>query len=731
MTTMEESSSSTSSEEVETVPHLLQTLRNSNSKDEIVETIEELRSISRGDDAGKEQIGAEGGIEVILELLQSNDLDIQQNAAKLLRSISVNEKNQEKIAQAGGIPLLVQMLSCKDDPTLKLACTATLWNLSVNDLNKQKIADDGGIPVLIRVLKSNDPKLQNEAVGALRNLSFLEENKKIIGREGAIPVLVSLLRSSNERIQRNSALTLRNLIANNEKNMRRIEREGGVELLMKVLTEHNLNDISNIVATNLLKQLHFEDTVNWEDITLIRKIGEGKYGDVYKALYHGFPVACKIIKKELQESDAESTLEELKLMKRLKHPNVVMLMGACLNPLNQVVIVTEYLSRGNLKDCLTDIKSLPLRLKIGSDIANGLAWLHAHNIIHRDLKLANLLVADDWTVKISDFGLSLHLTKDLVCRGFKGNVKYSPPEILRARYDKSISVYPYSEKTDVYSFGLMLWELISLQPLFPTIKGKEELTQYVLAGYRPPIDPEWPESLKELLQLCWHQDPDKRPYFPTILKKYDQVIIDLMCPDMAARRICKRLWRGKYIQKTTKVFYSDFERIFTESLKIDFTKVKRTHVKAFTTVLCDSFDDTITFERFARVVNWFGPLQPVDEFFGRIKELLSKSYFHGFVNAAKAEALVKSTWNQISGAKVSCYLYRFSATELGGFVLTYIDKNGNIYHKKIQRTPRGFRLDDLRIEQPTFVRLHKACKTALKLRKHVPDSPYVGLFKKL
>jgi hypothetical protein len=87
--------------------------------------------------------------------------------------------------------------------------------LCFEDLNKQRIADDGGIPVLIRILRTDDPKLQNEAVGALRNLSFLEENKRIIGREGAIPLLVALLHSSNERIQRNSALTLRNLISNN------------------------------------------------------------------------------------------------------------------------------------------------------------------------------------------------------------------------------------------------------------------------------------------------------------------------------------------------------------------------------------------------------------------------------------------------------------------------------------------------------------------------------------
>jgi len=79
-------------------------------------------------------------------------------------------------------------------------------------------------------------------------------------------------------------------------------------------------------------------------------------------------------------------------MRRLKHPNVVLLMGACLNPLNQVVIVTEFLPRGNLKECMVELKSLSLRLKMGHDLAAGLCWLHAHHVIHRDLKLANLLV---------------------------------------------------------------------------------------------------------------------------------------------------------------------------------------------------------------------------------------------------------------------------------------------------------------------------------------------------
>lgn len=195
------------------------------------------------------------------------------------------EKNQEKIAKEGAVPILIHLLQGRDDPNLKLSCAATLWNLSVNgkkrirhvylllqlinllygdniyaisrllnsfrtDRNKKRIVDEGGVGTLVRILKSGDIKLQNEAVGALRNLSFLgaykpklfvlqfpfliaainfkiiEENKKIIGREGAIPYLVNFLRSNVEKLQRNSALTLRNLSANNgESNAPRYARQ--------------------------------------------------------------------------------------------------------------------------------------------------------------------------------------------------------------------------------------------------------------------------------------------------------------------------------------------------------------------------------------------------------------------------------------------------------------------------------------------------------------------------
>lgn len=532
-----------------------------------------------------------------------------------------------------------------------------------------------------------------------------------------------MLNSSIEKIQRNSAVTLKNLSTDNEKNMKRIERENGVDSLMQVLGKNGLEyDGNTTISKNFLK-IHFEDAIKWEDLMLIKKIGEGKYGNVYKAKYHDFPVACKIIKKKLQEKDAESTLEELKLMRRLKHPNVVLLMGACLNPLNQVVIVTEFLPRGNLKECMMEIKSLPLRLKISHDIASGLSWLHAHQVIHRDLKLANLLVDEDWTVKISDFGLSLDLRKEEVCRGFKGNVKYSPPEILRARYDKSIPIYPYSEKTDVYSYALMFWELLALKPLFPNIEGKEELTKHVLEGHRPTLVPSWPDSVKELLNFAWHENPTKRPTFQYILKQFDLIYIDLMCPDPLGRKICKKLWKGK---RDAKISYSEFEKTFIESLKLDFSKIKKIHVRCFCSILCDPYDDTVTFERFCEVICWFGPLSPVETFFKSIKNLLKEPCFHGFLSLQKASHLVKNCY---ATTKRPCYLYRFSSTDMGSLVLTFIDKKGDIGHKKIQHIIGiGYKLEETNMDYATFDKLHKACRERYKLKKTVPGSPYQILF---
>eukprot|EP00179_Madagascaria_erythrocladioides_P003046 CAMPEP_0198327494 /NCGR_PEP_ID=MMETSP1450-20131203/14741_1 /TAXON_ID=753684 ORGANISM="Madagascaria erythrocladiodes, Strain CCMP3234" /NCGR_SAMPLE_ID=MMETSP1450 /ASSEMBLY_ACC=CAM_ASM_001115 /LENGTH=539 /DNA_ID=CAMNT_0044031541 /DNA_START=65 /DNA_END=1681 /DNA_ORIENTATION=- len=474
---------------------LIASIKSKNTNNQL-HGLTQLKILSSADARNKVIIREEGTIGPTVALLGSENVKIQLAAVRLLRSLSVNEENQQTIADEQGIPPLINLLE-SPFAKLQLNAAATLWNLSVNDDNKRKIAKEGAIRPLIFLLDSNNIKVQNEACGALRNLSFNDKNQRLIGKDGGITLLLDLLKSDDDNLKRNSAITLNNLTSINEENKRRLRKEGGVDLLINVLLANDINVLGFDPEVELKKRprpdargvpggggggivagLHAGgggdassvslttevfDSIVWHDIKIEKKIGSGAYGDVYKARYHGYPVAVKVIKEALGDDEAkkEKILEELKLMALLKHPNVVLLMGACLTPDSQVSIVTEYCGRGNLKDTLKEVKSLPMRLKLAKDIVAGLNWLHSNNIIHRDLKLANLLVSEDWGIKITDFGLSLHWYEGIVCHHFKGNVKYSAPEILRARSDKNITVYNYGPQTDVYSFGLMLWELVT------------------------------------------------------------------------------------------------------------------------------------------------------------------------------------------------------------------------------------------------------------------------------
>jgi len=226
--------------------------------------------------------------------------------------------------------------------------------------------------------------------------------------------------------------------------------------------------------------------------------------------------------------------------------------------------------------------------------------------------------------------------------------------------------------------------------------------------------------------VCWNEDPKKRPLFPTILNCYDQIVTEMMCADDDGRKVISQLWKAK--SKTNKVPFNDFQKVFTDLLKPDFSKVKKIHIKCFQAALCDQFDDSVDFETFCKVVAWFGPVDPVDEFLQSIKEIISSPCFYGFLSLSKSITLVKSTWESLK-SKQSVYLYRFSNTDMGGFVLTYMDKRGEVHHKKIQRTSRGtYHCDEPPLDCLSFAKLHKEFKQIYKLKKFVPGSPYGLIF---
>ncbi|KAK6127640.1 hypothetical protein DH2020_038619 [Rehmannia glutinosa] len=201
--------------------------------------------------------------------------------------------------------------------------------------------------------------------------------------------------------------------------------------------------------------------IPWEDIALGERIGLGSYGEVYRGDWHGTEVAVKkFLDQDITGDSLEEFRSEVRIMKRVRHPNVVLFMGAVTRPPN-LSIITEFLPRGSLYRLIhrpNNQLDERRRLRMALDAARGMNYLHNCTpvIVHRDLKSPNLLVDKNWVVKVCDFGLSrMKHSTFLSSRSTAGTAEWMAPEVLRNE--------PSNEKCDVYSFGVILWELCTLR----------------------------------------------------------------------------------------------------------------------------------------------------------------------------------------------------------------------------------------------------------------------------
>ncbi|KAB2064945.1 hypothetical protein ES319_A09G055500v1 [Gossypium barbadense] len=255
--------------------------------------------------------------------------------------------------------------------------------------------------------------------------------------------------------------------------------------------------------------------IPWEDITLGERIGLGSYGEVYRGDWHGTEVA---VKKFLDQDISGELLEEFKsevlIMKKLRHPNVVLFMGAVTRPPN-LSIVTEFLHRGSLYRLLhrpNNQLDERRRLRMALDAARGMNYLHncTPMIVHRDLKTPNLLVDKNWVVKVCDFGLSrIKHSTYLSSRSTAGTAEWMAPEVLRNE--------PSNEKSDVYSFGVILWELSTLRQPWGGMNPMQVVGAVGFQHRRLDIPDDMDPTIAEIIRRCWQTDPKLRPTFAEIM----------------------------------------------------------------------------------------------------------------------------------------------------------------------------------------------------------------------
>ncbi|KAJ6765846.1 SERINE/THREONINE-PROTEIN KINASE TNNI3K-RELATED [Salix purpurea] len=186
------------------------------------------------------------------------------------------------------------------------------------------------------------------------------------------------------------------------------------------------------------------------------KVASGSYGDLYKGTYCSQVVAIKILKAERVNSDLQKEFaQEVYIMRKVRHKNVVQFIGACTKP-PSLCIVTEFMYGGSVYDYLhkqRGVFKLPTLLKVAIDISKGMDYLHQNNIIHRDLKAANILMDENEVVKVADFGVARVKTQTGVMTAETGTYRWMAPEVIEHK--------PYDHKADVFSFGIVLWELLT------------------------------------------------------------------------------------------------------------------------------------------------------------------------------------------------------------------------------------------------------------------------------
>uniref|UniRef100_A0A8D2EL61 Tyrosine-protein kinase n=1 Tax=Theropithecus gelada TaxID=9565 RepID=A0A8D2EL61_THEGE len=307
-------------------------------------------------------------------------------------------------------------------------------------------------------------------------------------------------------------------------NLYRLEGEGfpSIPLLIDHLlsTQQPLTKKSGVVLHRAVPKDKW--VLNHEDLVLGEQIGRGNFGEVFSGRLRADNtlVAVKSCRETLPPDIKAKFLQEARILKQYSHPNIVRLIGVCTQK-QPIYIVMELVQGG---DFLTFLRTEGARLRVKTllqmvgDAAAGMEYLESKCCIHRDLAARNCLVTEKNVLKISDFGMSRE-EADGVYAASGGlrqvPVKWTAPEALN--YGR------YSSESDVWSFGILLWETFSLGASpYPNLSN-QQTREFVEKGGRLPCPELCPDAVFRLMEQCWAYEPGQRPSFSTIYQELQSI----------------------------------------------------------------------------------------------------------------------------------------------------------------------------------------------------------------
>jgi fyn-related kinase len=263
-----------------------------------------------------------------------------------------------------------------------------------------------------------------------------------------------------------------------------------------------------------------------DSIKLKKKLGSGQFGDVWGGTWNtSTEVAVKTLKPGTMP--VADFMAEAVIMKKIRHPKLIQLYAVCTDT-EPIYIVTELMKNGSLLDYLHDkgrALKLPQLVDMAAQVAAGMAYLEGMNFIHRDLAARNVLVGENNICKVADFGLARVIETDLYTarEGAKFPIKWTAPE--------AAMMNKFSIKSDVWSFGIMLVEVVTYGRIpYPGMTNAEVLQQ-VERGYRMPSPPNNPELLYAIMLDCWKAEASDRPTFETLQWRLEDFFVNADATD--------------------------------------------------------------------------------------------------------------------------------------------------------------------------------------------------------